>query len=55
MTGTDVMTKEQVGITVIFFLDPASSRHQSQGMVRIVGTKVPEEGIPAIKSLKRFL
>ena len=45
VTGADVMTEEQIGITIIFFLDPTSSRYQSKGMVRIVSAKLPDKEI----------
>ena len=45
MTGADVVTKEQIGITIIFFLDPTSSRYQSYSMVRIVSAKLPDKEI----------
>lgn len=42
VTGTDVMTEKQVGVTIVFLFDPAGSGHQSKGVVRVVGTKLPD-------------
>lgn len=55
MTGADIMTEEQIRITIIFFLYPASSRHQCQGMVRIVGAKVPSVGTRYMVTEENFL
>ena len=44
VTGADVVTKEQIGVTIIFLCNPASSGHQRQGVVRVVSTKLPDQG-----------
>ena len=42
MTGTGVMAEKQIRITIIFFLDPTSSRHKGKDAVRIMCAKLPE-------------
>ena len=52
MTGADVVTEEQIGFTIIFFLDPTSSRYQSYSMVSIVSAKLPDKEIIKIMTVK---